>query len=61
MVAPINGYITDDMELSASSEVDEQQPRETSSVYSPSRRLSARTRTFIAWAKQHLSDRVNTL
>ncbi len=30
-------------------------------VYSPSRRLSARTRTFIAWAKQHLGDRVNTL
>lgn len=28
-------------------------------VYSPSRRLSARTRTFIAWAKQHLSERVS--
>jgi DNA-binding transcriptional LysR family regulator len=30
-------------------------------VYSPSRRLSARTRTFIAWAKQHLGERINLL
>ena len=39
----------------------EPEPLPVALVYSPSRRLSARTRTFIAWAKRHLSDRVNIL
>ena len=39
----------------------EPEPLPVALVYSPSRRLSARTRTFIAWAKQHLGGRVNGL
>lgn len=39
----------------------EPEPLPVALVYSPSRRLSARTRTFIAWAKQHLGERVNIL
>lgn len=37
----------------------EPEPLPVSLVYSPSRRLSARTRTFIAWAKQQLSARLS--
>lgn len=37
----------------------EPEPSPVSLVYSPSRRSSARTRAFIAWAKERLGERLN--
>lgn len=36
----------------------ESEPRPVSLVYSPTKRVSARTRAFISWARIHLSDRL---
>ncbi len=36
----------------------EPEPLPVSLVYSPTKRVSARTRAFISWAKQHLSERL---
>lgn len=36
----------------------EPEPLPVSLVYSPTKRVSARTRTFVAWAKQHLGERL---
>lgn len=36
----------------------EPEPLPVSMVYSPTKRITARTRTFISWTKQHLSERL---
>ena len=38
----------------------EPKPLPVSLVYSPTKRVSARTRAFIAWAKQHLTEHIQS-